>query len=153
MSCNIAIITSAGRGLRMLSSFDTPKQYMKLHGIEIIRYSLEAFLNHPDIDYVLTVIHADDIELYKKATIGLELLPPVFGGKTRQESVRMGLGAIKQFNPSKVLIHDASRPFVSKKLITNTITMFTFGLHCCFGAVIDFFISAILLEIQRYQKN
>lgn len=114
----IALITTSGRGSRF-SSDGIPKQYMPLAGVPILRHSILAFLNHPKIDDVLCVIHPDDIALYEEATIGLDLLNPVFGGKTRQESVRKGLESLKEISPSKVLIHDAVRPFVSKKIISG----------------------------------
>ena len=43
--------------------------------------------------------------------------PPVIGGKTRQDSVRLGLEALAKQDFDKVLIHDAARPFISTALI------------------------------------
>jgi 2-C-methyl-D-erythritol 4-phosphate cytidylyltransferase/2-C-methyl-D-erythritol 2,4-cyclodiphosphate synthase len=45
----------------------------------------------------------------------------VLGGPTRQESVRLGLLALKSSSPAKVLIHDAVRPFADTDLIDRTI--------------------------------
>jgi 2-C-methyl-D-erythritol 4-phosphate cytidylyltransferase/2-C-methyl-D-erythritol 2,4-cyclodiphosphate synthase len=53
------------------------------------------------------------------ATDGLALGAPIFGGATRQESVRNGLEAIAADRPDHVLIHDAARPFVSAALIAR----------------------------------
>ena len=52
-----------------------------------------------------------------------KILPPCFGGNERCVSVRKGLETISKLkdNPSKVLIHDAARPFVSKKVIKKVI--------------------------------
>ena len=41
----------------------------------------------------------------------------VHGGATRQDSVRLGLAALRGHDPQKVLIHDAARPFVDAALI------------------------------------
>lgn len=120
MSKTIALITTSGRGSRF-SSDGIPKQYMKIAGISILRHSILAFLNHPQIDDIICVIHPDDIKLYEEAVFGLDLLDPVFGGDTRQESVRKGLESIAEHNPDKVLIHDAVRPFVSKKIISGVL--------------------------------
>lgn len=114
----VALITTSGRGSRF-SEAGIPKQYMHIAGMPILRHSILAFLNHPQIDDVICVIHPDDIALYEEAAAGLDLLDPVFGGDTRQTSVRQGLEALSEIKPHKVLIHDAVRPFVSKKIISG----------------------------------
>ena len=43
------------------------------------------------------------------------------GGATRQDSVRLGLAALRDHDPKKVLIHDAARPFVDAALIDRVI--------------------------------
>lgn len=116
----VALITTSGRGTR-LGMEGLPKQYLPLAGASILRHSILAFLNHPKIDDVICVIHPDDFTLYEEAVIGLDLLNPVFGGKTRQESVHNGLTALREYNPAKILIHDAVRPFVSKQIISGVL--------------------------------
>ena len=81
-----------------------------------------SFLDHPDIASVQVVIHADDAGLYQTAKLPhAKLLPPVFGGATRQESVLRGLEALAGRYPAKVLIHDAARPFVTQGIITDVL--------------------------------
>jgi len=121
MSSIVALIMSAGRGSRFIAKHDMPKQYLLLGGIPVLRYSIEVFLNHPEVDDVRVVIHKDDIELYEEAVRGLSILSPVFGGDTRQVSVYNGLESLIDINPKFVLIHDAARPFVTKKIITSVI--------------------------------
>jgi 2-C-methyl-D-erythritol 4-phosphate cytidylyltransferase / 2-C-methyl-D-erythritol 2,4-cyclodiphosphate synthase len=111
MSC-IALIVAAGRGARMRT--ETPKQYLKIGGVSVLRRTVQAFLDHPDISGVQVVYHPDDRGLYQESVAGLELVAPVAGGKTRQESVRLGLEALVTQGPVQVLIHDAARPFVSE---------------------------------------
>jgi 2-C-methyl-D-erythritol 4-phosphate cytidylyltransferase/2-C-methyl-D-erythritol 2,4-cyclodiphosphate synthase len=65
------------------------------------------------------VIRERDREHLLEATDGLALGAPIFGGATRQESVRNGLEAIAAASPDRVLIHDAARPFVSAALIAR----------------------------------
>ncbi|MBL6664790.1 MAG: 2-C-methyl-D-erythritol 4-phosphate cytidylyltransferase, partial [Rickettsiales bacterium] len=119
MSKVVAIITACGRGTRMGYGEGIPKQYLPIASAPILRHSIIAFLNHPKIDDVICIIHPDDIGLYEEAVAGLDLLDPVFGGKTRQESIRMGLESLKENAPTKVLIHDGVRPFVSKRIING----------------------------------
>jgi 2-C-methyl-D-erythritol 4-phosphate cytidylyltransferase/2-C-methyl-D-erythritol 2,4-cyclodiphosphate synthase len=60
--------------------------------------------------------------MFRAATAGLQkLLPPVWGGATRQASVRAGLEELSASAPGIVLIHDAARPFVSGALIERAI--------------------------------
>jgi 2-C-methyl-D-erythritol 4-phosphate cytidylyltransferase/2-C-methyl-D-erythritol 2,4-cyclodiphosphate synthase len=115
-----AVVVAGGRGLR--AGGDVPKQYRELGGEPVIRPALSAFLNHPQIGAVQPVIHREDEGMFRAATAGLhKLLPPVWGGATRQTSVRAGLEGLSGSAPGIVLIHDAARPFVSGALIERAI--------------------------------
>jgi 2-C-methyl-D-erythritol 4-phosphate cytidylyltransferase/2-C-methyl-D-erythritol 2,4-cyclodiphosphate synthase len=121
---NAAIIVAAGRGLRAAGAGSGPKQYLPVGGRPVIARSLAAFLDHPAIDLVQPVIHADDGALYAKAIEGIaspKLLAPVTGGASRQQSVLSGLRALEPRAPGTVLIHDAARPFVSGPVIDRAI--------------------------------
>ncbi len=115
MSGCYALLVAAGRGTRLPG--DVPKQYRAVAGEPILRRAAKAFLRHPAITGVCVVIHPDDRALYDRAAQGLELLPPVPGGATRQESVRNGLESLAAMAPDFVMIHDAARPFVSAESI------------------------------------
>ncbi len=114
-----AIVVAAGRGLR--AGGDIPKQYREILGDPAIRPALAAFARHSGVSTVQPVIHPDDAGHFANAVAGLDLLPPVHGGATRQASVRAGLEALVRRRPEVVLIHDAARPFVSEALITRAI--------------------------------
>jgi len=100
-----------------------PKQYVTVAGEPLIRRTLRAFCAHPGIDAVLPVIHPDDAGLFAEAAQGLDVMGPVSGGATRQESVRLGLEGLAALSPipQRVLIHDAARAFVSGALITSVL--------------------------------
>jgi 2-C-methyl-D-erythritol 4-phosphate cytidylyltransferase / 2-C-methyl-D-erythritol 2,4-cyclodiphosphate synthase len=116
-----AVVVAGGRGLR--AGGGVPKQYRELAGEPVIRPALAAFLEHPRIGLVQPVIHPEDKDIFHAATAGLQkLLPPVWGGITRQASVRAGLEGLNKSSPELVLIHDAARPFVSGALIDRAIT-------------------------------
>lgn len=114
-----ALIVAAGRGERFGSN--VPKQYQMLNQKMIIQYSMETFSKHRLINSVKVVINENDIELYNIAAKNFKLLPFAIGGKTRQESVFLGLQSLKQENPDIVLIHDAARPFIDADTISNII--------------------------------
>ena len=122
------IVVAAGRGTRFSSDGDRqPKQYRDLVGRPVVSRTLDAFLSHPGIADVLAVIHPDDTALYDQAVAAIDpvgrnkLRQAVFGGNTRQGSVRNGLLALKNDNIHQVLIHDAARPFVSHAVIDNVL--------------------------------
>ncbi len=114
-----AIVVAAGRGLR--AGGDLPKQYRHILGEPVIRPSIATFVRHDEIALVQPVIHPDDTEYFDAAVTGLDLLPPVHGGATRQASVLAGLEALAPRSPDIVLVHDAARPFASPALIARAI--------------------------------
>ena len=116
---NIVIIVAAGESSRFNNNI--PKQYNLINNKTILRWSIEKFLSCQSIDNILVVIHEKHKNLYKNAIKGLNLLDCVIGGKTRKESVFLGLKAIEKINPENVLIHDAARPLISKKIIEEVI--------------------------------
>lgn len=113
------LVVAAGRGSRFGGA--RPKQYLPLAGRPVLRHSLATFAAHPRIHTVRTVIHEADRDLYDMAAAGLNLAAPVPGGTERQDSVRLGLEALRDDGVDVVLIHDAARPFVSRTLIDQVL--------------------------------
>ena len=115
----VALIVSAGRGIR--AGGVMPKQYRRVGGRPVLAHTLRRFSEHPEISAIRTVIHPDDRALYDDAADGFDLLAPVHGGETRQDSVRLGLESLTAEEPDIVLIHDAARPFVPPAVISAVI--------------------------------
>ena len=120
MKKNLAIILAGGSGSRIKQ--DLPKQFLMLGDKTILQKSIEAFENHPAITHIFLVIHEEYVhkagELvqaggYKKV---LNILP---GGPARQDSSRIGVMAAPPYEYENILIHDAARPFVTKKIIDD----------------------------------
>src|SRR5688572_22503608 len=115
-----ALIVAAGRGVR--AGGDLPKQYRMVGGETVLSRCLRPFLAHAAVDHVAVVIGSADRGFYDRAAPGhAKLSPPVLGGDTRQESVRLGLAALDAAGDDLVLIHDAARPFVSVAVIDRVI--------------------------------
>lgn len=118
----VAIIVAAGRGSR--AGEGLPKQYRALGGKPILARTLAAFLAHDGVDRVLCAIHPDDRTLYDEATSALsraeKLLPPVAGGASRQDSVRLAIQHLGD-QDAICLVHDAARPFVPPDLIARAL--------------------------------
>jgi len=109
------VIVAAGKGERAGGA--VPKQYVPLLGKPMVRWTAEAFVRHPDVDFVQIVVGANDEAPYAEAMRGLTVLPPLAGGPTRQHSVMHGLEALAHHKPDHVLIHDAARPLISAATI------------------------------------
>jgi 2-C-methyl-D-erythritol 4-phosphate cytidylyltransferase/2-C-methyl-D-erythritol 2,4-cyclodiphosphate synthase len=119
MSGVAVLVVAAGSGERAGGAI--PKQYAPLLGKPILRWTLEAFLRHPRVSSVQVAIGPQQHGLYASVVEGLNLLPPITGGVTRQQSVRLGLEALATAAPDLVLIQDAARPLVSDRLIDAVI--------------------------------
>ncbi len=117
---NIAIIVAAGTGKRFGS--EIPKQYSLYKNKVLLRYCVDIFVKSENIDAILTVIHPEHEKYYVKAMSGLlesKILPPVIGGKERQDSVYLGLKAVSErgYNPKFIYIHDAARIYTTTELL------------------------------------
>jgi 2-C-methyl-D-erythritol 4-phosphate cytidylyltransferase/2-C-methyl-D-erythritol 2,4-cyclodiphosphate synthase len=110
------LIVAAGKGER--AGRVSPKQYEKLLGKPMLRWTAEAF---GGIGPVQIVIGAGQEALCRTALGDLAVRPPVTGGATRQDSVRLGLEALGDVAPDFVLIHDAARPLVSRALVARVV--------------------------------
>jgi 2-C-methyl-D-erythritol 4-phosphate cytidylyltransferase / 2-C-methyl-D-erythritol 2,4-cyclodiphosphate synthase len=119
MTSSYALVVAAGEGTRF--GGPVPKQYLRLGSGSILRHAVAAFASHPRIDGVAVAIRPADRALYDAALAGIALLPPVAGGATRQDSVRLGLEALAAYRPDRVLIHDGARPFPDAALIDRVI--------------------------------
>ena len=119
MGRTVALVVGAGEGQRF--GGELPKQYHLLAGVAVMRRSLKAFMDHPDVSAVQAVIHPNHHELYDAAAQGLALPVPVDGGATRQGSVLNGLESLNADEPSTVLIHDAARPLVDPGVISRVL--------------------------------
>jgi 2-C-methyl-D-erythritol 4-phosphate cytidylyltransferase/2-C-methyl-D-erythritol 2,4-cyclodiphosphate synthase len=116
MSTGAVIIVAAGQGVR--AGEGLPKAYREIAGVPMVRRTIEAFANRPEIGRIVVVIGADHRSLYEGAVRGLEPAPiAVIGGATRSASVSHGLEALADDPPGFVLIHDAARPFVTAEVI------------------------------------
>jgi len=114
-----ALIVAAGKGDRAGGA--VPKQFAPLGGKAVLAHSVDAFLAHPDIDVTCLVIGEHQQDLAREALGDRAVAAIVIGGAERQDSVRAGLSALADHGVSKVLIHDAARPFLSADVIDRLI--------------------------------
>lgn len=118
----IAIIPAGGKGLRSGSS--TPKQYLKIHGKELIVYTLQTFQKNKLVDKIIIAAEPEYfnllIRLIKKYRISkAELI--VEGGETRQDSVYNALISADADKNDLIIVHDAARALLPEKVLTESI--------------------------------
>jgi 2-C-methyl-D-erythritol 4-phosphate cytidylyltransferase/2-C-methyl-D-erythritol 2,4-cyclodiphosphate synthase len=122
---NAVVIVAAGKGVRAASAGERPKQYLTVGGRPVLLHTLEAFLGHEAIDFVLPVIDESHRGFFDElcASVGKnpKLLGPAYGGTSRQASVLAGLRILRDVTPDNVLIHDAARPFISAEIISRSL--------------------------------
>ena len=110
-----ALIVAAGSGVR--AGADGPKQWRLLAGRPVARWSLEGLLAAGAVK-VAVAVRSDDRDTAREAFAGLENWTLVDGGATRSASVRHGLAALPD-DTDAVLIHDAARPFVTRRHVAD----------------------------------
>ena len=116
----VGVILMAGLSTR----FGGPqnKTLCLLNGKPVFSYSIDAFAKTKRFDELLVVVSSEngkDVEDYlTKNKIEAKL---VLGGKTRQESVEHALSYIEGKGFDIVVIHDAARPLVDDKIISDVI--------------------------------
>lgn len=121
---NIALILAGGQGLRM--GVNKPKQFIDLFDKPIIIYTLEAFDNHPEIDYMAIVClqeWQDELKILIKDYNIKKVKWIIDAGESRRQSSYNGIMTIHtDCNDNDiVLIHDAARPFVTSRIISENI--------------------------------
>ncbi len=113
-----AVITAGGSGQR----FGELKQFKKLNGQPLYEYSLKTFIDvslFGEIILVVPVENQKTIERQVKKKYR-SLVKVIVGGMNRQDSVKNGV-MNSSSKTDLVVIHDAARPFITKKLIKDCI--------------------------------
>ena len=118
----VGVILAAGSGSR--TGLSTPKQFLPLGGKTVLEHSVQTFHNHPGIDQVVIVTATEFIDKVQglvRANNWTKVTAVLAGGKERFDS---SLAAVRHFAaaPDTVLLfHDAARPLVSERIITDAI--------------------------------
>ena len=117
-----AVIAAGGSGRRMETNIS--KQLLKLDGATILERTLKPFMNNSGIDGII-IVAAEEIIEHINSIISafpneLKNISIIKGGSERQDSVWNGLCAVPD-DVEIIVIHDAVRPFITSKLITECI--------------------------------
>jgi 2-C-methyl-D-erythritol 4-phosphate cytidylyltransferase len=119
----VALILAGGSGTRL--GADIPKQYIEVYGRCVISYCIERLSCHEKIDRIQIVAQAQWHEKIKECLEAYDKNGKFRGfsvpGRNRQLSIYNGLSDMKEYvdNLDVVLVHDAARPLLSERMITN----------------------------------
>ena len=115
------VILAAGDSTRF--GAEVNKLFYKVNGKELVRYTVETFLENNEIDEVLLVSSESNKSALEKLLAYQERVSIVDGGDSRQESEYFALQYLenKAKDNSLIVIHDAARSFMSSNLLTNLI--------------------------------
>ncbi len=120
--CAGAVIVAAGRGTRM--NTDINKQYIEIAEKPILARTVEVFESSRHISEIILVVNESDIMYCKQSIVDMcgavKVKAIVSGGEERQNSVYNGLCEIDKAC-DVVVIHDGARPFVTHKIISDSI--------------------------------
>lgn len=101
----------------------SPKQYLSINGLAILRHTVLAFLAAPEIAHTYVVVSAEDayVDAALSGLTGVSILR--CGGATRRATVSNGLQALTAIlGPHDwVLVHDAARPGLTPALLSKLI--------------------------------
>lgn len=123
---NYVVLLAGGKGRRMGSNI--PKQFIEVEGKPIIVYSIENFQRNDQIEKIIVVCVKEWIEPFKKMVADFSLTKVswiVEGGMTGHDSIRNGIFQLRdKINPEDyVIIHDAVRPVLPQKIISELLSV------------------------------
>lgn len=121
---NIAVLLAGGSGRRM--GGPEPKQFIEIAGRTILEHSIRAFHQHESIDEIIIVAHADYLDRIQQiASPYPKVRHIVPGGRERYDStlaaIKVGQSLSANADDINLLIHDAVRPLVSQRIISDCI--------------------------------
>lgn len=120
MSAVAALILGAGRGERLGHAL--PKAFVCLGGMTLLERSIRTLVEAEGIGRIQPVLAAEDFGRFKELSLqGLPgLVPPVEGGRERQDSVQAGLRSLPE-SVEWVAVHDAARCLVSVRDVERVV--------------------------------
>ncbi len=116
----VAVVLAGGSGARL--DVGLPKQLLKLAGKPVIEHTLDALHECREIDEILVVMAADGLDQLDEIIAGRypKIRAVIPGGADRNESTKRAIAALGA-RECKVLFHDAVRPFVDQKIVTDCV--------------------------------
>ena len=117
----VVVVPAGGMGRRMGGA--VPKQFLQLGGVPMLVHTLKNLLACPLVTSVIPVVPERELIATERmlADHGIDqIIGPVAGGDSRQQSVLNGLLQLPD-SATIVAVHDAARPFPNPSTLENAI--------------------------------
>ena len=121
---NIAVLLAGG--VDPTFKMDIPKQFVNVYNKPIIVYTMQKFQNHPEVDAIMIAClkgWENMVQAYAKQFRIDKLKWVITGGVSGQDTSRLAADELMHSckEDDIVIIHDAVRPLISQKIITDCI--------------------------------
>ncbi|MET0838730.1 MAG: 2-C-methyl-D-erythritol 4-phosphate cytidylyltransferase [Marmoricola sp.] len=119
MSRNVAVILAGGVGARV--GLEIPKQLIKIAGHTILEHTLARFDAHPAVDDIVVMMaqgHLDAVHAIVRTGGYTKVRHVLEGAETRNGTTQKALAVVED-DDDIVLLHDAVRPLVSSRIVTE----------------------------------
>jgi len=120
MPFNTSVILLAG-GTGSRAGQDIPKQFCRVAGKTILEHSHQAIRKMLPDALMVIVSSIESIEQVRDIFKYDQKVVVTFGGSSRQESTFRGLKCLREECPDHVIIHDAARPFLEPRIISDVL--------------------------------
>jgi 2-C-methyl-D-erythritol 4-phosphate cytidylyltransferase len=132
---NTAVVLAGGVGTRV--GRELPKQLLEIAGRTILEHTVAAFQSHPQIDEIVVMMAAGHVATAEAVVRGHDKVVAVHeGSDTRSGTTVRALEVLETLEPPaaeagdrlpgdagagdrKVLLHDAARPLVTARIISD----------------------------------
>ncbi|MGI9156275.1 MAG: SDR family NAD(P)-dependent oxidoreductase, partial [Marmoricola sp.] len=119
LSRKVAVILAGGLGTRV--GLDIPKQLIKIAGHTILEHTIARFDAHPAVDEIIVMMaegHLDAVRAIIRSGDYTKVRHVLEGDTTRNGTTLRALDVVGD-DDTLVLFHDAVRPLVSPRIITE----------------------------------
>ena len=122
LNCKVAAVIAAG-GIGARLGATAPKQFLELAGKPVLVHTIDRILSLADVCQVVVASPAKYLGQTKEILERRPWRVPVqcvVGGKTRQDSVRKGVGRLRG-DIELILVHDAVRPLCDRDTMVRVV--------------------------------
>lgn len=119
---NIAVVLAGGSGRRL--GGDMPKQFLTIAGRRVVEYTIDVFERNAAINEVAVVVNPLYLSLMREIVESnrwTKVHQLLQGGEERYLSTLSAIEAYKGCGPCNLIFHDAVRPLVSDRVISDVV--------------------------------